>query len=364
MDTTKKGKIFVCEKPSQAKYVCEALATVDDIVIISPAVRSHSFIYPKKIKFNEIPAIDLKPKYKDNLPLYGNYGYVFKKNINGKVNKVEQLELMNFYRLKTEQYSEYVLNNKSEIIKKTKQYILSFEEIVCAMDNDLTGVRGFKFYMEKYLDFKNYDFIDKHYKTKTTMLVFSACDKASLIKAFNIRESIKESSIFSALENSYIKKDFLEYNFNVNSMVLLGEILRKNGFFIDLILTKNLLITLLFIEKEITIPEHKLVDKMEELNVGNPASYSEIISVLYDNDLIHYLVKKVNGRDMKLLILPEDTKNILNDIHPKIKDFKISFNVINDVNNSSLSFKDFKDKYTKKLKTMFSKQKNYSRKNQ
>ena len=360
MNDDKKGKIFFCEKPAQAKDILKALGKNGDVSIICPATRGYTFNYPKRIQYNSIPATNLKPEYNMELPFYAYFGFVFQK-INDVIEKIEIKVLTDLHLAykKINEYNELSQSEFHNVSREARIYILSFEEIISACDNDLTGARGFSFYFEKYLDL-NYNIPHEN----VTYLEFSSFDKKSLDKTFINRKNIKKNKRYQCFIESYKKKDFFEYNFNVNSLVLFGELLRKTGFFSEFILTKNLLITLLLIEKEkkIKMSEHRILDEMHKLMVGNCATRIDILKKLYDTGLIWYGLYKHNGKEKKCILLTDECNDLLSIIHPKIKDVKMSYNSMKDVRDSLVSVEEFKEKYSKKMEVMFNKQKNLSRK--
>jgi hypothetical protein len=100
-------KLFVCEKPSQAKQILIALGKENDVAIVAPSISSYSFIYPKVITYKETPYKSKSIEYKNNYS-YGEHDKVFK-IINGSmdVNKVKIPQLENFFESKKDRISSY-----------------------------------------------------------------------------------------------------------------------------------------------------------------------------------------------------------------------------------------------------------------
>jgi hypothetical protein len=361
----KKCKIFFCEKTGDAQEILKRIGKNGDISISTPTVRSYSFSYPKKIPYNTIPVRDLIPEYKNNFIHSVVYGFVYLKKEDGSIEKTEINPLINYLKLKFQiEKSESSFHSKEKSVdlrNKAQEYIESFGEIVYACGNDLSGLRGFDFYFEKYLEYYNYEF-NLDYKNIKITYIDSSCMNTTIENEFSKKSIFIDNEKVNDFRNSYKKKDFFEYNFNVNSLVIIGDILRKNGFISNCILTKNLFLTLLIIQKIGKCNEHQLIDEMNKLDIGNVASHIHIIETLYDNGLIWYGLYKNSNQEKKCIMLANETESFFEYIHPKMKDFKMSINVMDDVKNPDIDLMFFKEKYGNKLQTMFSKQKNFLRK--
>lgn len=361
----KNNKIIFCEKISQLQNTMAALANEGDIGIISPGTASYRFSYPQNIKYQEIPSFEKNPTYLNNCARHGMYGYILK---DGEM--VECKELMDYFKSKDHTKPEdYYISNlnvrKDEFLKKqeiAQDYITSFGEIVCATDPDLTGARAFQFYLEKYLNFYNYTHNFKRKNTKVSFLRFAALDKKSLITAYEKRENISNSMFFNSMIESYKKKDYFEYNFNINSLVLFGDILRRVGIYGDFIISKNILLTMMIMDEHDGITECNLITKMERNKIGQVCSRSEIITRLYKQGLLYKTEKIYNGKIKVELFLSDEGNEFLSSVHNKAKDPKLAIHLSEDI-TSDMSFTEFKEKYSEKLKIMFGKQKRYLRNN-
>jgi hypothetical protein len=357
----KKNKIIFCEKPSQLKHVMKELGEDGDIGIICPAIAAFKFSYPEKINYQDIPSMNSDPIYLNNCCKYGNYGYVCK---NGEMVKSEIL--FDFFQSSNHEkksindcdrsWSQY----RDEVHLKTKDYIESFGEIICATDNDKTGVRGFEFYMEKYLGFYNYKYQLKSKDVRISHLMYASMDRKGLLRAYDDRKLILESPYFDLLCESYKKKDYFEYNFNINSLILFGDILRNIGIYGSFIINKNMLLTMMIVESFNKISEHILIKEMEKNGIGQACSRSEIIERIYNQGLFYYTESKKNGKKIRKLLLSEDGEEFLLNVHPKVKDPKMALHVEKDI-NSDMSISKFKEKYREKFEIMFSKQKRFLR---
>jgi hypothetical protein len=359
----KKNKLFICEKPSTAKYH-SFLLEEGDLVIIACGTASYKFDY-QEISFNEAPYTNEIPKYKvhdDGImtPLtidsWNSKGR-FENEILKKIISLNQ--------------------NKEGINKITSDFLDDFEEIIFSSEANLTGVRGFCFKFEKFFNMgKNWKKKIAEKGIKITSIIHSSLDNKALLKAYKNRTLITNNKIFKILEDSFIKKDFFEYNYNLNSLLFFKEALDLPDHLIseyDFILTKNYILTLFLVrDKEILFSDY-LHEVMEKNNIGNLISHHIII----ENLLKLGLIKEDKSNPLKSksasLYYQYKITEIGNDftkkLHKKINDPHLGSRLKNDNLRSyyhydgktQLSIEEFKIKYEKYLYEVFSRQKRFIR---
>lgn len=358
-------KLFICEKPSQTKLVLKTLGEDNDVAIISPSIAAYKFDYLRSIPYKNIP-ITKTPEYKQQFPKYGNYGKVYFID-NEKVNIKEQEEIKELYdciSYLTGSHKSgkiYKENDLFEIKNTVKEYIESFDEIIYACDPDYTGVRGFTLLFKMFFGYHEYKRQLAYKKIKISYLEINSLDEKFLKESYDKRTDLILDESFSNLIESYKKKDLFEYSFNLNSMVLFGDILRNIGIYEEVIITKNMLLTLMLISNSNKLTESDLIHNMTNSNIGSPVSRTEIITKLYDIGLIYFGTYKKNKRDVRYHILTKEGELFLENIHPKVKDPKMSVK-LEDKIYGNLTAEEFKVDVEEKMDIMFSKQKRFFRK--
>ena len=347
-------KLFVCKNPTQAKTVMLALKDLTsdgDIAIIAPSITSYKFKYPSEIGYNKIPYINKSPKYSPN---YKHNFYIDFYGLDGISQKSDLFE--KYFKLKNSNisYSEVISDSA---FNNMLNYINSFDEIICATDNDYTGTRGFEFYFKKYIDVYSLDSIN----AKFSRMHYSAMDGKSLVDSFINRVDLSENKIHKFLVNSYQKKDFFEYNYNLNSLIIFKDIMRHIGLHNDLIINKNM-IQVLFILDDSEMSRHILLKNMDLKKIGSCTSRHSILETMYQNSLINSFKTNINQNVVCGVCLSKYGKKFLDYIHPKINDPKLSEKVDKMIGDSDLSYEDFKVDVGTILTNPFEKQKRFLRK--
>ncbi len=352
-----KPKLFVCEKPQQAQFITE-LMKKNDVVILAQSIAAYQFDY-QEIKFKNAPYTRETPKYKKNKKYKND---VF--NIGRWDYKKNYLECPILNKIGE-------LNEFSEIIK---EYFNQFSEIIYSCDCDLTGYRGFSFRMSEFfkLGYNWIDFFDEN-NIKLTVMEIEAFDTKSLNNSYQDRLPIKNNKSMEDLKNSYMKKDYFEYNYNLNSILFFNQALKDVGYIKDSnhhVLTKNYIWVLFELSKN-KLSIFNLIKKMERNYIAQNASRNQLLKNLKSMNLINYddlienssieisdigikfinrIHKKANDPFIGLRLLQNNYKNLF-DFYGLDK---------NKANN--MSYLDFKIKYEKYLYNTFSKQKRFLRK--
>jgi len=189
------------------------------------------------------------------------------------------------------------------------------------------------------------------YNIKISIMKVCSFDEKSLSKYFAERKNIYDSD-YHLLKESYIKKDFFEYNYNLNSLLFFNNILKKiNIDKNDIILTKNHISTLFLLQKE-NLTEDLIIQLMNKRKIGQASSFAEIV---YNLNIL-----KLTQKRNELVSLSEQGELFLSFLHKKINDPYLNIRLQND--HKELSVEDFKIKYEKYLYEIFSKQKRFLRK--
>ena len=349
-------KLILCEKPMAANEFCK-LINKNDKIILSQSIAGYTFNY-QDIKFSEAPYTKENPKYKfrklEN-SLFSTASFNYKKEI---IDCPMLIEI----------YNKREILNKEEYIKLVINYLKNFNEIIFACDWDISGHRGFHLKFSNYFKLgENWLNILTNLGIKITAVKISCFNHESLKKDFNNRVEYKNNENIEYFKDSYIKKDYFEYNYNLNSLLFFNEILKNLNSNLDILLTKNYISTLFLINNN-EKNEHEILSEMREMAIGSFTSKSKIISKLFENKLIE------NDKNNHL-ILTDLSEKFIKFLHKKINDPYLNIRLyINNLEsshydeklialNQNLSVDDFKFKYEKYLYDVFSKQKRLSRKN-
>lgn len=336
-----KRKLFLTEKPDSAENL-SFLLKKQDITILAQCIGGYKFNYIN-IDYSNTPYTKLNPLYKENVKfihsIFNTNAFFQNKN---RIEFPYLLEIINSKENK----------NKEDLKRKVEEFFINFDEIIFACDYDHIGWRGFEFKMtyffklgEKWINFFNSCDI------KISIMKIFSYNKKSLKKSFMKRKNIQDSDCH-LLKESYIKRDFFEYNYNLNSLLFFNKILKKIE--IDnknITLTKNYIATL-FLLKEGKMLEKDLITFMREKKVGESSIFFEIIYNLRSLNLIK--------REGHFISISNKGKLFLSFLHKKSNDPYLNIRIIKDINE--LSLEDFKIKYEKYLYQLFSKQKCFLRK--
>jgi hypothetical protein len=372
MSDNKLGKLFICEKPAQLQSILKTLGSPKDRAIIAPVITSYKFDYPKHIPFNKITFLG-NPNYKMSLNMRDMIFHVYKHDsseengiLKNRYNKLAH-DLNFMANIRGELNDESYSSNPTDFFK-------DFEEVIYACSPNYSTIRTFDFHLKYFFNMNECFFNNNN--IKYTYLKYRALDKISLQIAFLDRQEMVNEKIYASngseiyLPNlfdsgreSYRKKDYFEYNYNVNSIVLLNEILRVNGLITPShVITKNTVSTLLLIHnntKQLT--EERLLSAMLKLKIGSNWSVAKIIKNMFQDNLIGYKKEYIDGIQKEYIILTELGLKFISSINNKLKFKHLSVNLDKDILNVDFSFDNFKEKYSILLRKMFDKQKRLNR---
>jgi hypothetical protein len=351
-----KPKLFVCEKPNSAKSI-QSITSEGDVIILAQCTAAYHFDY-QSINFKDAPYSKEIPKYK--------YNKKFKNTIfnigvfDNKGNHSDSPTLISIEKNKT--------------AEEMDEFFENFSEVIFACDSDLSGYRGFSFRMKYFFNLgENWiNYFEKKFISLTTVKI-KAFDRNSLRNSYKNRKEIKNNKEMERFKDNYLKKDYFEYNYNLNSMLFFNQALAdigyvKNGS--ENLLTKNYIWLALYLSKKES-SESELIYNMERAYIANACSRHAII----ENMIVMNLIERANCKKGKILRLTRLGFDFINKLHKKVDDPFIGLRLI--LNNheyryfihgtqraksENLSLDSFKEKYEKYLYQTFSKQKRFLRK--
>lgn len=346
-------KLFVVEKQDVVKRLIHLL-NENDLIILAPSINGYKFNY-QKLNFLNAPYTKEKPKYKMNLNAnYIDHFLTYCVNKDGKT-KITFLE----------KHRRNIQNNKQTEQSLINEFLCQFDEIVCACDRDHTGIRSFDFKFSKYFNLgDNYIdyFISKN--IKTTQMIMLDLLKTSITNSFKSRKNISDSRLFLKLKEDYLKKDFFDYNYNLNSLLFFSQFNNSK-----MVITRNMIQTLYILKSCDNIDSVTLLSKMNRKQIGSIASRSEIIEKLielnfFEKTLLKFCIIDDKRESLRQYFkLSKKGKELINQCHKKINDPFLSERLLNDIfghkNGDGLPINDFYKKYEQYLYTAFSKQKRF-----
>jgi hypothetical protein len=349
-------RLFVCEKRHQAELYLPHIHK-DDAIILCQTITSYLFDYPKKLAFSQAPYSSQIPQYKPALVTPSNLYVrnIYTSYLTIKDGLQEHPLLKEYFDSTNNNPPDTDITNKRDRVHK---FLASFDEIIYACDHDLTGTRGFDFLFSKYYKIEDLTSFSLLHNINFSTVAFSGgLDPESIKKGISERKDFFTSKYIQFFREKYLKKDFFEYNYNLNSLILINKAyhlaIREFPFHL---ITKNFIQTLhiLYIDP---IPDHRLVKIMERKFIGQAASRSTIISKLIDLNLI--LLDKKNPRfETEYKISPLGI-TFISLLHRKLNDPHLSERISRDLDNKKLSVKSFKEKYETYLSKAFSRQKRH-----
>jgi hypothetical protein len=355
---TEKRKLYLCEKPDQAKKYSKKINPCDRILITE--ILGYKFNYAQ-IQFSNAPYTDLTPKYEINKDLYGG-------DINSLIDRyTKEYSVDGIHKINTLLKKYYLMRIENEDVSNSliKEYLIGFDEIVFACDYDYTGLRTFELYFKVYCNLGD-NYLDFFIKNNI---------KISFIKNHNSTEKLldksirkKEPFLISELANNsiehYKKKDFLEYNYTLNSILFFNEIyliiFRKQP---QNSITKNFINVLYHLKDGNKLQDYKITDYMRKKNIGNNCSRHKIFETMNKLGFLLEEEKKCNlnlkGK-VPFYSLSKNGLKFIECLHTKVNDPHFTLRLDNDY--KILNLTDFKIKYEKYLFNVFSKQKRLNRK--
>ena len=368
-------RLFIADKPGKIQFSkIENLLGKEDKVIIARSITSYFFNYPHNFKYKDLPSTGKAPVYQYNQSkkIEQKYINVIKLTPNSidqsyhmedliyNGNTFEEFNILQSLRLITVSiisgenlYSEHDLELAR---KKVIDFINQFDEIICISDTILSGVRGLISYFEEYLNIP--DFMNTELSQRITYF-FPFMEDIEV--EYKNRKKIIECPSYVRSIEAFRKKDYFSYNFNINSLVMIGDILRKINCNPTKVFTMRMLQTLILFKSKIKDKNTLEVCTKELFNTrlnSHMADNHTLCAIDEYLTELGFITQKHNG--LYNYYLTDKAIQFLDLLHPKMKDPKLSLKVGNDLYDDNCSFDDFKNKYDKKLEMMFKKQKRFS----
>ena len=191
-------KLFISEKPAQIKTVLKQCGHPEDDGLVFFAIGSFLFDYPDH-NLLELPVLPSGPSYK-YISNNKNNGIVYNSKTNGFKKNEDSLLLNN------------ALKDPDKYRKDVEDFFSKYDEIVFAMDFDHTGVRGFIQHFSRLLGLNTLKEIFNNYNISILNNYIYPISNA-FIKRFE-KSNYRDLMDF---EEYFIKNDYEEYVFNINS---------------------------------------------------------------------------------------------------------------------------------------------------
>lgn len=321
--------VFVTEKPYQAKMLAPHIQRrwpdAKLFIVLALSNGLYEFSYPRGLKIADYPRI-AEPVWKPRQYFGSPHNF----HITSLVLQIEGGELHS-----TEFRPGDVLSGS--------------DDIWYACDADHTGAHAYYVLLSQTLG-------HQCAAVERSMLMLTACDEASLVRAFD-NASTTHSPEFQEWLRHGVAKRYFEYNFNVNALAVLAPCLRSAGVDTDKFWLSKYSLQLLFaLREQPPIKENNLLHSMynwkgtgryRPTELGSPASRYAMIEGL----------KRVGFIDSNSgkLSLSERGTVFLASLHPDCRDPDLPSR-LNQWQDSWPSSKTQIDRY---LRTFFGKQKRF-----
>lgn len=318
-----KNIVIVIDKASQAcnlHPIASSLYPNSAITFVSTLEFGlYDFKYPRHLKMHDFP-ITLNPEWKERHFIDG---------------AIKACQVVDRKVVAIKDPIESVLNNANEVI--------------CAVSPDRTGIHAFMTLISHCCG-------DKAYNGMKALMIPITTKKA-ITGAFREDLSTQDEWFVKKYEEAKIKKYF-DYNFNLNSAVIFGQVLSNVKILrSNFILSKNGLVILYYLKSVNQIQSEELLSKMsgqwigtgkyQNGSVGSVISKWEIIFQLIDVGLVKY----ENG----ILSLSDKGELFLSQLHPDCCDLDLPFRI-------EAWCKDFANagpRIDRYIRTIFGKQKKF-----
>lgn len=317
-----KNIVIITEKPGISRHISPVAVELNpssNITFVHTlAIGLYDFKYPRNLKMHDFPII-LKPQWKP-------------RNLEGNACKPHQMI-------------------KGELVAMNltiQQVFANADKIIFALPPDRTGIHAFQVLLSQCCS-------EVVLNQRIQAVVFHTLSAKDIKSAFERNDSTEDAWFINGYKEAEAKKHF-DYNFNVNSAVIFGEVLTTVG--VDrskFILSKYGLVILYYLRSVKQILDDELLSRMcnkwvgtgkyQGGNVGSVISRWEIIHQMIDVGLVKY-----DGRYLKLA---EKGELFLSKLHPDCCDLDLPFRLDLWFNEGLTSIPKI-DKY---IRTLFGKQK-------
>lgn len=345
-------RVIITEKPSCSRALSNIAARHwpgEEIVLIACVFTAFSstFSFPRNLNYASLPMV-AEPKYKPESFSYSD----------------DNLESFHVIRIRKDRQKDFDIKSGRDVSNYRADYheasriIQLSDEIVCATDCDPAGALIFNLVLE-YMAPK---FLGKNI---TTIINYAGYDEKSLTMAFN-RPTMTSDDFFKRTTSAGIIKRYFDYNFMLNSHVILSDLYRfLASTKAPVEISKYMLLLLHLVNCNKPMDWYQLETKMlkwsgsvdsqsgaKVASIGSPASRSSIIKNLVNLDLIKADDKDKYGlTDLGERFIAALHKDSFDPFLPqRIADWQL------------LSIEEATAKIDKYMKTFFGKQKRYQSK--
>lgn len=287
----KKLIVFV-DKPSVSRLIYQNIEKyyhdVDIYFIHLHPYMNPKFVYPKGIKYKQYPLVQ-EIRTKNDLNILQN------KRIIREDNKILLADFI---------MTDIILDSCTEILYMG--------------DPDYSSAIAFSL------------FVDNQYKDKSLPIIYST--KLYKLDSDSIDKSLTEIVLFDdgykEIVNYGLVKKYFDYNWNLNSLVLLNSYYQK-VYNKEVAWISKYELQLLYFIKDNKLSESLLIDRMsdwegtgkysEKMSLGSAASRCQMITNLIKNDLV-----KVEERVVQLT---SDGLVFLNNLHKDVRDIDLPYRI-------------------------------------
>ncbi|MCE7534227.1 hypothetical protein [Acinetobacter nosocomialis] len=319
--------VYIVEKPPVAKELAPHLLLKypSEIIYIIPTlyIGLYQFNYPRGLKYTDTPFIGTpkwKPRIFEHFP-----------------NPVFEIQ-----------------SNGSSVFKKSsktpKEILNMADQIIFAADPDSSGVIAFHTLLKECLG-------EANAVIKRDALLLKSLSFEAIQQTINYPYNTLDEWYIQA-RNFGLAKRFFDYNFNANSLILFGEILRKLGVNTNNYIMSKYSLQVLYDllnnpEKNGDYFKKMSIDwvgtgRYEKGQIGSAASRHALIENLLGNGLI----ETIDG----VFHVSTLGQAFLKSLHPDCQDADLPFRI----NEWMLTWPDSQPKIERYIKTFFGKQKRFA----
>lgn len=210
--------------------------------------------------------------------------------------------------------------------------VKNVKEIIFLADISKTEIHDFKVFSDIVFDEEKMEQNKK--EIKRSVVILTSLDKASIKNAWDQRIEVNKD--FEEYQEDIKKeniKDYFDFNFNINSMGILGATLKLSGVDQNKFFLSKYTLQFLYKLQEIDKPrtEGELISVMNKwkgtgkyennVGLGTEVSRSEIISSICNSGLLH-----INGNQ---IVKTEKLDVLLANLHKDCKDLDLPFRIHN-----------------------------------
>jgi hypothetical protein len=295
MEISQSNIVLVLEKPMQssaiAPFVAERWPGRQVLAVYTYYVGLYEFRYPRGLSHSDFPYVgSTKWKIRD----FGDF------------RKPDQVPLCFVVELINGQVNKTQLN--------PFEVIAGAGEIWFGCDPDHSGANAFDVLLSQCLG-------DDEAAKERPALIFRSMNEKDLIRTLGDPTTTADPR-YREWSNRGLAKRFFEYNYNVNSLALFGDCLRKVGVDTsDFGISKHGLQILYWLRGQKPLNEWRVVKSMENwkgtgryqpVEMGTPASRSPILSQLRQAGLL--------SEQDRLTVITDRGNDFLNLLHPDCED--------------------------------------------